>query len=351
MTIDRTQTVGARLESALDEFFTDRVRAAATHGPEFEALWARTAEHAGRGKLLRPLLFLDTVEAFDAAADPATVDGLGVALEVLHYAFLLHDDVIDGDLMRRHRPNLVGTLKALHPEPPASAALHWGTSSAILMGDMLLSAVVLCCGRLALPADVRNRVLDLLEEAIGETVAGEHLDVGLSDGAIPPALETVMRMTAMKTATYSFALPLRLAAALAGADAEADQTLARAGRDLGFAFQVQDDLLSMVGDPAAHGKDAVSDLREGKETVLISFLRATPHWDEVAVLFGDPRITQADADRVRAAIEASGAREFAEDLVADRRREAIRTVDQSSLPGPVRRVVAECAERIEGRTV
>jgi geranylgeranyl diphosphate synthase type II len=154
----------------------------------------------------------------------------------------------------------------------------------------------------------------------------------------------------MKTAAYSFALPLRLAGAVAQAGAPADRALARAGRDLGFAYQVQDDLLSMVGRSTAHGKDAVSDLREGKETVLVSYLRTAPQWDEVADAFGDPAIDEAEADRIRRAIEASGAREFAQDLVADRLREVVRTVDGSALPETVRRVVTACAQRIDGRT-
>ena len=350
MTIDLHASVTTRIEQALDAFFAHHSSAAAAHGPEFADLWWLTAEHARGGKLVRPRLFLDTVEAFGTPADRTALDGLAASLELLHFAFLLHDDVLDGDVVRRHRPNLIGRVRDLHPEPSSAAAAHWGTSSAVLMGDLLLAAVVLRCGRLALPEGARGHILDLVEEAITETVAGELLDVGLADGAVPTAFETVMRMSAMKTATYSFALPLRLAGALAQAGASADRALARAGRDLGFAYQVQDDLLSMVGSSAAHGKDAVSDLREGKETVLVSFLRTTPQWDEVADAVGDPAIGPAEADRVRRAIEDSGAREFAQDLVADRLREVVLTVDGSALPEPVRRVVTACAQRIDGRT-
>lgn len=373
MTIDLPTAVSTRIEHALEAFFADRARTAAAHGPEFSELWSRTAEHARGGKLLRPRLFLEAVEAFrpceavgrvsddrvtvdpDAAvresAGRDAVDGLAAVLEILHYAFLLHDDVIDGDLVRRHRPNLIGTMRDLHPDAPAPASLHWGTSAAILMGDLLLSSAVLSCGRLSLPADVRVRVLDLVDEAITETVAGEHLDVGLSNGAITATFDSVVAMTTLKTATYSFALPLRLAGALASAGPEVDRTLADAGRDLGFAFQVQDDLLTMFGDHADHGKDVLSDLREGKETVLMSFLRTTPQWDDVAAACGDSAIGEADADRIRAAMESSGARAFAERLVAERLHRVSRTLGGSTVPVSVRRVVAACVESIDGRAL
>lgn len=362
MTIDAPATASVRIERALDGFFADRARMAAAYGAEFWDLWEHTAEHARGGKLLRPRLFLEALEAFEATADPRdpvdhesvdheSVSSLAAIIEILHYAFLLHDDVIDGDLVRRHRPNLIGTIRDLHPQSPGAASLHWGTSAAILMGDLLLSSAVLGCARLSLPADAQTRVLDLVDEAITETVAGEQLDVGLGNGAIAPELATVMSMTTLKTATYSFALPLRLAGALAGAGPRVDAILADVGRDLGFAFQVQDDLLAMFGDPAAHGKDVLSDLREGKQTVLMSFVRTTERWHEVADVFGAPTISETDAHRVRTVVQECGARDFAEHLVAERLREVVVAVDGSPLPDPVRRVVTDCVERIEGRDV
>ncbi|SMY13039.1 polyprenyl synthetase family protein [Brevibacterium jeotgali] len=355
MTVDARSTARARIEQALDRFFDDRVRAGAAYGPDFSDLWARGAEHARGGKLLRPRLFLEAVEAFEATEGPhdpvgqESVDSLAAVIEILHFAFLLHDDVIDGDVVRRHRPNLIGTIRDLHPEAPAASSLHWGSSAAILMGDLLLSSAVLRCARLPLPGPVHARVLDLVDEAITETVAGEQLDVGLGDGAIAPDLSTVLSMTTLKTATYSFALPLRLAGALSGAGPRVDATLAEVGRDLGFAFQVQDDLLTMFGDPAAHGKDVLSDLREGKQTVLVAFLRSTERWHEVADVLGAPALREADADRVRTVVQECGARDFAEHLVAERLREVMVGLDRSLLADPVRRVITDCVERIEGR--
>lgn len=356
MTIDAPPAATARVEWALERFFAEREQKAESYGPEFSRLWGIAAEHSRGGKLLRPRLFVEALDAFESAAeapgaiDRDVVDRLSAVLEILHYAFLLHDDVIDGDLIRRHRPNLVGTVRDLHPAAPTGSSMHWGTSAAILVGDLLLSSAVLECARLPLPASAHTRVLDLIDDAITETVAGEHLDVGLGDGVITPDLHTVMTMTTLKTATYSFALPLRLAAALIGAPPRADTELMEAGRHLGFAFQVQDDLLTMFGRHDAHGKDVLSDVREGKETVLVSYARTTDRWDEIADALGDPDIGESDAERVRAVFAESGAQTFAEELIASELDAAARVLAESKLPAHVRRVVTDCLERIKDRS-
>lgn len=362
MTVDTEPAVVTRIEAALDRFFAERAPAAASLDAGFADLWDLAATLARGGKLVRPRLFVDAVEAFRAAGESdgigersgeiaeESVDRLAAVLEVLHYAFLLHDDVIDGDLVRRHGPNLIGTVRDQHPDAPDGDALHWGTSAAILVGDVLLSAAVLDCARLPLPSAPRARVIDLLDEAITETVAGEYLDVGLSDGVVAPELDTVMTMTALKTASYSFALPLRLAVALSGATPEVDETLARVGHHLGVAFQVQDDLLTMFGDHASHGKDALSDLRESKQTVLVAHLRRSARWREIVEVLGEADMDEAAAARIRRAFDASGARAFAEDLVAHHLTEAVHILADSTVPAEVRRVVEGCAERLEARS-
>ncbi|GAA4506576.1 polyprenyl synthetase family protein [Brevibacterium yomogidense] len=368
MTVRTEPVVVARIEAALDRFFAERASAVASLNAGFADLWDLAATHARGGKLVRPRLFIDAVEAFCTAEESGdtrgsegvrksgrigeeSVDRLAAVLEVLHYAFLLHDDVIDGDLVRRHGPNLIGTVRGQHPDAPDGDSLHWGTSAAILMGDVLLSAAVLDCARLPLPSGPRARVLDLVDEAITETVAGEYLDVGLSDGVVAAELDTVMTMTALKTASYSFSLPLRLAAALSDAAPEVDETLVRVGNHLGVAFQVQDDLLTMFGRHVAHGKDALSDLREGKQTVLVAHLRSSVRWHEIAGVLGEPDVDESGAARIRRAFDESGSRTFAVGLVTHHLAEAARVIGSSTVPLEVRRVVEDCVESLKSRSI
>lgn len=319
----------SELEAELERVMAARTAQAAAYGERFAEHWSIASACVRGGKLLRPRMLVD---AFDALTsdDGSRVarDGvvrLAVGVELLHYSFLLHDDVIDGDLVRRGRPNLIGTILGRHdPEDPAqtgvaasAAARHWAQTSGILMGDMLLAAAHQIFATEAMPDDVRLRLLALLDRTVTETMLGEHLDAALGDLVLDGDLATVLQMTRLKTATYTFELPLRAAAILAGTTRSAEDEIGCVGRHLGIAYQLQDDLLSTFGDPEEHGKDAYSDLRTGKQTAIIAYARTTDAWDRIRPGFGDPGLALADADAVRGMLVDCGAEAFAESLVRD----------------------------------
>ena len=204
----------------------------------------------------------------------------------------------------------------------------------MLMGDMLLSDAYQMFARVPLPEPVRLSVLDLLDHAITESIVGEHLDVALGDRVTPPTLETVLTMTRLKTATYTFQLPLRAAAILAGSGQGVEDAVGDVGARLGSAFQLQDDLLSTFGESSEHGKDAFSDLREGKETAIIAFARTTDTWRKIEPLFGDRDLSVAEALTIRELLRECGAEAFARSLVAAQIHGAQTVMDGSASPLP-----------------
>ncbi|WP_341933789.1 polyprenyl synthetase family protein [Microbacterium sp. LWO14-1.2] len=352
------EDMGTRIEEALRRRFVHHSAAAEAYGSEFAALWRAAADHSLGGKLVRPRLLLDIHHALtpgdvgSATLTPAAVE-VAAHIELLHYAFLLHDDVIDGDLTRRKRPNLIGALAAGTPAATEEDALHWARSSAILMGDLLLTAAVMGFARADVPADVRSRLLDLVEETIVETVAGEHTDVALSHGIIAPDLTTILSMSVYKTATYSFSLPLRAAALLSGSSVSAERTLTSVGRHIGLAYQLQDDLLCVFGDHRAHGKDAFSDLREGKETAIIAYARSTDAWDDIAPRFGSAELSMRDAEGLRDQLRACGAEAFVTDLVGDQLDAVHTLLADAQLTGEIgadaAHTILSTVSRLEGR--
>ncbi|MFJ2370970.1 polyprenyl synthetase family protein [Microbacterium sp. NPDC087665] len=352
------EELGTRIEEALRRRFAERSTAAEAYGESFAALWRSAAQHALGGKLIRPRLLLEVHHAlaasYGADVDSSAAIDIAAEVELLHYAFLLHDDVIDGDLIRRRRPNLIGALASKDDGQPDEAELHWARSSAILMGDLLLSTSILGFARARVSTSTRLRLLDLIEHTIVETVAGEHIDVGLSDGVIAPDLRTILAMSAYKTATYSFALPLRAAAVLAGASAEVEDDMAAIGQHLGLAFQLQDDLLCVFGDPQSHGKDAFSDLREGKETAIIAYARMTTEWMHIEPLFGSPELSDEHGASIRELLRACGAEHFVRSLVADElgAASAVLTAaaETRTLSDDVVRSIRSLLERVEGRS-
>ncbi|MFC5339070.1 polyprenyl synthetase family protein [Leucobacter denitrificans] len=356
----RSEHARLRLEvtQELEDIFARSRRTAEAYGPEFLGLWDLAADHAQGGKLIRPLLMLEMFEALGSnepsASNRSEAVRIAAAIEVLHFAFLLHDDVIDGDLVRRGRPNLIGELAtSSFDETHSDAAQHWAKSGAILAGDLLLSATHQLFARANVSGSLKERLLDLLEHTIFETTAGEFVDVGLSDGVIRSDLSTVLQMTGRKTACYSFELPLRAAVILSGGSQELERRLSTAGAHLGLAYQLQDDLLSTFGDAAAHGKDAYSDLREGKQTAIISFARMSNSWPSIEPDFADPQLSFERAEHLRDLLRECGAEDFVLGLIQEQLGafyESLAVVNETaSIPTRVRDVLLDLAARFEGR--
>lgn len=178
--------LGTRVEEALRQRFAERSSAAENYGEPFAALWRAAAAHAMGGKMIRPRLLLDAHRALSASGsevDQTAAIEIAAEVELLHYAFLLHDDVIDGDLVRRRQPNLIGTLAASTGRAREDSELHWARSSAILMGDLLLATSVLGFARARVSTAARLRLLDLIEHTIVETVAGSTSTSGWATGS------------------------------------------------------------------------------------------------------------------------------------------------------------------------
>jgi geranylgeranyl diphosphate synthase type II len=120
-------------------------------------------------------------------------------------------------------------------------------------------------------------------------------------------------MDEQKTGAYSFALPLQAGALLAGADRETVGRLGEAGRLLGVAFQLADDLLGVFGDPAQTGKSATSDLRSGKQTPLLAHAQFTAAWARIRPYVGRD-LTAEELAETRHLLTTSGSRRFVEEL-------------------------------------
>ena len=293
-----------------------RARATATDA-EHVRLWdALTAATEG-GKRFRPALLTATHDALGGTSATAVVE-VGAAVELLHTAFVIHDDVIDGDDRRRGRLNVSGTFRAYAADAGAApaAADVLGRTAGILAGDLALAAAiraVATCG--AAPAVV-HRLLDLFDAALHTTAAGELADVRLSLGVTTASLAESLAMEERKTSAYPFALPLQAGAVLAGADDELVGRLGTAGRLAGIAFQLVDDLLGVFGDPARTGKSATSDLRTRKQTPLLTHARSTAEWDRIRHYLGRD-LTDEQLAEVRQLLVDSGSRRFVEQLARD----------------------------------
>jgi geranylgeranyl diphosphate synthase, type II len=224
-------------------------------------LYGPMREYPSRpGKALRPALCLSASRVF--GAEPDAVMGIAVAIELLHNAFLVHDDIADGSEIRRGRP----TLAAEHG---VAAALNAGDGLAIVAGQVLRKATR------ELPGDLAELVWHEFDTMALRTLEGQAIEAGwqldnVEDLNPQDYLELIMH----KTCWYTTIHPLRVGA-LVGSGGKADLApLVRFGFHFGAAFQIRDDVLNLVGDERAYGKEILGDLYEGKRTLPLVHLMA-----------------------------------------------------------------------------
>lgn len=337
------------VEREIRRALADGAARSAGLGDGHRELWNALSGAVEGGKRFRPQLLAATHQAM-GGADSEAVERVGAALEILHTAFVVHDDVIDGDEVRRGRPNVSGTFAATArrrgaPEP---VARHYGAAAGLLAGDLALVTSTRMIARCGASPEATDALLDLLEDAVHASAAGELADVGLAlpvDGQ-PASVADAVRVGELKTAVYSFLLPLQAGAVLAGAPAAAVTALAPVGRQLGIGFQLLDDLLGVFGDPARTGKSALSDLREGKPTALLAHARSTGAWTELRTLLGEPGLDERGARRARDLLTACGARARVAALAEEHLDGALSAAARPPLPEGLQVLVAEMARQI-----
>ena len=292
--VERTMAVTS---SVLQEFLDARVRAAAARSDVAARLWADLADGVG-GKLMRPRLAVAAYLGL-GSDDAAAIAPVAAAIEVLHTAMLVHDDLLDHDEVRRGRPNVAGATRArlvgrgLKERTLTDQVLAAG----LLAGDLAIASAFALVASAPADRTALVRVVGLLAEGIETTVVGELLDVTASLSS--PRDVDALAVAELKTAAYSGSLPLVVGAVLAGADDAQVARLGAVGSALGVAFQLADDDLGVFGDPAVTGKSVLSDLREGKRTELLR--RAYAMADEAGCAVLDAHVGRGDLDEAGAA--------------------------------------------------
>ncbi|WP_208379057.1 polyprenyl synthetase family protein [Cumulibacter soli] len=324
-----------RIDSALSEHLSERAEHLASLSEDLRPVAHALIDFCADGKRIRPLFaYCGWRAAGGGSADQHVIDAVS-GLELIQAAALVHDDIIDESDSRRGRPSAHRTFEHLHLEGGfAGSAEKYGVAVAILLGDLALiwADAVVQGSQLSDAALLRVRSeLDLMRI---EVMAGQFLDVLEQARPAPPelAVQSALKVAALKSASYTVARPLLIGAAIAGAGEDVRSTYATFGQHIGIAFQLRDDLLGVYGDPAVTGKPAGDDLREGKRTALIA--RALDHLGdrtELTEALGDPDLTETDIERVRGLISDSGATADVEQIIEERTATALDALDRVDL--------------------
>lgn len=224
-------------------------------GPSAPYLSDLIADYPSRGgKMLRPAICIANAKVFGGSPESAV--GCAAAIEILHNALLIHDDIQDGSELRRGRP----TLHVLH-----------GAPLAINAGDALMFTALrpLIDALRPLGAEVARQVLDVSMTMAQETAEGQALELGWRDRNIIALDESdYLRMALKKTAWLGMIWPAQLGLLVGSAGRADPHSVVRFGYFLGVAFQIEDDLRNLSADPG-YGKERNGDLFEAKRTLML----------------------------------------------------------------------------------
>lgn len=269
--------------------------------PELREFYALLRDYPSRGgKGIRGLVLLLSAEAHGASWQRALP--VAAALELFQNWVLIHDDIEDDSEERRGAP-------ALHKLAGLPIALNVGDALHVYMWDYLLSALE---GHAK-----RSEITREFVQMIHRTAEGQHLELSwIHAGRFDISEAAYLEMVTLKTAYYTVIAPLRLGALCAGV--VPDARLEVAGRELGVAFQIRDDVLNLLPSEG-YGKEFAGDLYEAKRTLILVRLLATvdaaSHQQLVAML-QKPRAARSaeDVKRILAQIHRSGALEYAQQV-------------------------------------
>ncbi len=267
------------------------------------------------GKAIRPALVLAAAQALGGPAEPAI--RAAAAVELVHNFSLLHDDVIDRDPTRRHRPT-VWTV--------------FGADNAILAGDALQALALRILAEDPHPAAAG--AIARLSHCVIELCDGQHADCSFERRA-DVSLHECLTMAESKTGAL-LGCACAIGALYAGAEEAAVESMDAFGRQMGLAFQLIDDLIGIWGDPAVTGKTVGGDLAARKKSLpVVAALRSgTPAGGRLAGIYASEQpLGERELRAAADAVERAGGRDWAQMQAGDRMAGAIGHLSQAVRDG------------------
>ena len=236
------ESVADDIDRMIDRYFVEKVG---------ELNKASAHLLAAGGKRLRPAVVMLAADAVKPGSSPDIIQA-ALALELTHTFTLIHDDIMDDDTLRRG-------VQTVHTK--------WDTPTGILAGDVLYARAFefLCLAKAQDNAKVR--AVSMLARACADICEGQHMDMSFAHRNDVDEYE-YLEMVKKKTGVL-YAAAAGIGAILAGSTAHQAKALYLFGLNTGIAFQIQDDLIDLLTPPEKSGKDRASDLREGKQTLIM----------------------------------------------------------------------------------
>lgn len=310
------------------------------------------------GKMIRGSLLFYMYSFLTKKGESNTHDALkaAAAIELINACLLIHDDIMDGDVMRRGLPSMhmqyaqkfnFGDTDKQVSEKIIS---QLGPSLAICLGDEALFLAMDLLARL--PDVYAAKVMRCIAPLMVKTGLGQSQDV-LNAVREDVSREDIIATYINKTALYTFTTPLCVGAVLAGKPQAYLDKIDSLGKALGMLYQLRDDYLGICGDPKKIGKETVSDVVENKKTLLRMYILEQAELDGelswINPLFGNAKLTESDHQRLCKYILDSGVKKRADAEMDSYYQEAIDSIQPLALAQDGQRFFTELATYLRNR--
>lgn len=256
---------------------------------------ARQYPYAG-GKRMRPAMVIAACRA--VGGDGKKAVPLAVAIEYIHNFTLIHDDLMDGDERRRGM---------------VTSHIKYGMPTAVLAGDALFAKAFQIIAGLDTDGETVRDILSVVSQSVWDLARGQQMDINNENGE-EVTMEEYIETIRLKTSVL-FAAGAAGGAMVGGADKEVVDAVHGYAMNLGVAFQMYDDILGIVGDPAVTGKSSGNDIRKGKRTVIVCHAQKNIADRADLLIFqdilGKADATDAEIDEVRSILRRACSLDYA----------------------------------------
>ncbi|MBU0476682.1 polyprenyl synthetase family protein, partial [Patescibacteria group bacterium] len=256
-----------KVNQRLELFFDRKAKELKNFSPLTKQLFKEIKDFSlAGGKRIRPIFLYYGYLAGGGKNKKAILDA-SICVELIHNYLLIHDDIIDKDEFRRGKPTIHEIYRTIYQKKFLDSK-HLGVSAGILAGDFCSVFGYDILVNSKFPLELKLKAIQKLNQILIEVVEGEMLDVFLGlDHQL--SQNDIFKILEYKSARYTVEGPLHLGAILAGANGNLLKRLSQYAIPLGIAFQIQDDILGMFGEPKKTCKPSGNDLKEAKQTILI----------------------------------------------------------------------------------
>lgn len=326
----------------MQNFFAKKLKDLGTYPHLIRDFYKSLADFMAGGKKMRGfLLYLGY--RLGGSKDLKRILPICLAFEIVHNFLLIHDDIIDKSETRRGKVTI-------HKKYEKLFGAHYGTSQAIILGDIACFEAFRLVSFAKLDKLQKEITCDILSQVLLETAYGEALDVEYSFQNA--SLNQIWTVVDLKTARYTMVGPLTIGANLAKMGKKQVDSLVKYGLSVGQAFQLQDDILGVFGEEKITGKSTLSDIREGKNTLLINRAKQLANLNQkklIDKLWGKENAQRNDLELICEIVKACGAYDWAQSEKLKLSRKAKTSVDLITDDEKLRKILFEIADFVVSR--